>query len=153
MRATTTKLIERYEELLTTVKKPKEKKNALVRSRDKSQWPTEDRPPWYSSRWKRKGQAEKEMDGQHCRVDRKELRHHPSSRPSPSEVETAGAAFSSSAPAPKTLGKVKGFVIVIVMLRLFRTSNILLLLLLVRQMETPVTSMKVAVHRRSPRLP
>ena len=34
-----------------------------------------------------------------------------------------------------------------------KSSNKILLLLLVRQMETPVSSMKVAVHRKSLRLP
>ena len=78
-----------------------ETKTAMVWSCDKSQWPIEDRPPRYSSRWKKKGQAEKEMDGQHCRVDmidRKELCHDPSPCPGPSEVETACRAFNSAVP-------------------------------------------------------
>ena len=36
-----------------------EKKTTLVLARDKSQWPIEDHPPRYHSRWKMKGQTEK----------------------------------------------------------------------------------------------
>ena len=76
VRATITKHTERYEELLTTAKK-----TTMVWSCDKTRWPIKDRLPRYSSRWKKKGQAEKEMDGQHCRVDRKELCHDPNPCP------------------------------------------------------------------------
>ena len=78
VRANITKHMKRYEELPTTVKK---KKAAMVSSCDKREWPVEDSPQRYSSRWKKKGQAEKEKDGQNCREDKKELCHDPSPCP------------------------------------------------------------------------
>ena len=47
----------------------------------------------HDTRGKKKGQAEKDMDGQHCWVDREELCHDPSPWPWPSEVET-GKSFA-----------------------------------------------------------
>ena len=73
----------------------KEKKTAMILSLDKSQWPIEDHPQRYSSRRKKKGQAEKEMDGQHSWVHREELCHDPSPCPGPSEVET-GKSFATT---------------------------------------------------------
>ena len=57
------------------------KKTVMVWPRDKSQWPIRDRPPRCSSRWKKEGKTEKEMDLQHCRVDRKELCYDPNPCP------------------------------------------------------------------------
>ena len=95
MQPSTNKRAKHYEELLTTTKKKKKKKTPLVWTHDKSQWPIKDRPLRYSSRWKKTGPAEKEMDGQHCRVDREELCHDPSPCPWPSKVQT-GKSFATT---------------------------------------------------------
>ena len=53
-----------YQELLTIVKKRKLQWYGHVTTvvLDKSQWPIEDHPPRYRSRWKKKGQVEKWTD-------------------------------------------------------------------------------------------